>query len=274
MEKRLQKLNSLKNVSLNENEKGAIRAHVAYLFATVPVKEKNPILSIFSNGIQHTIRIALSTSMLVILVTGSVGAVADNALPGDPLYSFKINVNEQVKGVFLNTPEERIAWQKDRIDNRVAEIKTLADSKTLTKEKQIAVQKAIDTHIEKISNDLDSLSTTKPGAALDITTGLEASLKENKENLEKNLEPKSATMALKTTAILPVETKEGNTGVQDALIANEGTLQKVSDQEVKIINKEIDSIITSVDATNPSTAPETATESATPPPEEITPAGP
>src|SRR5258708_2779845 len=109
MEKKLQQLNSLKNISLTESEKWLIRSHVAYLMATVPIKSPSRIASIFSVGIQHTLRISLSTFMLVLLVGGSVSAVADNALPGDPLYSFKLNVNEQVKGLFLNTPEERIA---------------------------------------------------------------------------------------------------------------------------------------------------------------------
>lgn len=233
MEKRLQKLNSYQKISLTESERGAIRAHANFLVNTIPVKESLGIVSIFSSGLQHTLRIALSASMLVILVGGSVGAVADNALPGDPLYSFKLNVNEQVKGLFLSTPEERLAYQKGRIDSRVAEIKTLADSKTLTKEKQIVVQKAIDTHIDKISTDLDSLSDTKPTVALDITTGLEASLKENKENLKN------------------IETKEGNAGVEDAIKAVDTTLQKVSNQEVKIIAKEIDSIMSSVDDKTP-----------------------
>jgi ribonuclease HII len=268
MEKRLKQLNSFRNISLNESERGAIRAHVAYLINTIPVKQPNRIASIFSNGIQHTIRIALSTSMLVLLVGGSVGAVADNALPGDPLYTFKINVNEQVKGMFLNTPEERIAYQKGRIENRVAEIKTLADSKSLTKEKQIAVQKAIDTHIEKISTDLDSLSTTSPSVALDITTDIEASLKENKDNLEKSIEP--TTMSLMATTTPESGTTSGNTGVEDAIKAADTTLQKVADQEVKIIAKEIDSIISSVDETAPTTNPDnTAT-----PPDEVTPVGP
>ncbi len=221
MENELQKLNRIKNISLNEIERGILRAHAVHTMKTTIVVN-NSISSIFQRGVYHGLRIALSSFLFIIFTGGTVSAVADNALPGDPLYSFKLNVNEQVKEFFFKTPEEKVAYQKKRIENRVQEIQTLADSETLTKAKQETVKKALDSHIRDLSKDLNNLS---PKDALTVTTNLEESLKVNKQNLTEN------------------ENKK------DALTIFNTTLQKVSDQEVKIISKELDSIVNGLSTT-------------------------
>lgn len=220
IEKKIEQLKMLK-VSLTPEEKGALRASVA---RGIQVAQSNPRVSIFYTGIQHGLRIGLSTFLFIIFVGGSVSVVADNSLPGDPLYSFKINVNEEVKGAFLKTSQDKLAWQSTRIDNRLNEIKTLAASKTLTKEKQQTAQRALDTHIEALSKQLSTLSDTQPTEALKVTASLEVSLKTQKEDLKKYISD---------------GTEEDKT---DALKAVDATIKKVSDQEVKIISKEIDQL--------------------------------
>lgn len=222
IDKTLEQLKMLKQVHLTSEEKGALRASVA---RGIQIARSTPTRSLLYTGIQHGLRIGLSTFLFIVFVGGSVSAVADNSLPGDPLYSFKINVNEEVKGAFLKTPESKLSWQKTRIDNRLNEIKTLAASKTLTKAKQETAQRALDTHIEALSA---QLSDTDPTEALKVTASLEASLQTQKEDIQKI-------------------TQEGSGDEQiDALKAVDSTIKKVSDQEVKIISKEIDQLGTDI----------------------------
>lgn len=221
IEKKIEQLKMLKQVSLTQEEKGLLRASVARGIQTTRLA---PRVSIFYTGVQHGLRIGLSTFLFIVFVGGSVSVVADNSLPGDPLYSFKINVNEEVKGAFLKTSEDKLAWQSTRIDNRLNEIKTLAASKTLTKAKQETAQRALDTHIEALSEQLSTLSDTQPTEALKVTASLEVSLKTQKEDIEKYISD---------------GTEEDKT---DALKAVDATIKKVSDQEVKIISKEIDQL--------------------------------
>lgn len=216
IDKHLEQLKTLRNIALTEEEKGSLRASVA---RGIQVLESKPRVSIFYTGMQHGLRIALSTFLFVVFVGGSVSVVADNSLPGDPLYSFKINVNEEIKGAFIKTPEDKLSWQKTRIDNRLNEIKTLAASKTLTKAKQETAQRALDTHLQALS---DQLSTAEPAEALKVTAGLEESLKIQKEDLKKYISESTA------------EDQE------DALKAVDTTIKKVSDKEIEIISKEID----------------------------------
>ncbi len=224
MEQRLTKLNTIKSISLSEEERNLLRAHAAHIMVTKPSQS---VESLFRRGVHHGLRIALSSFLFVIFVGGSVSAVADNALPGDPLYSFKLNVNEQVKGFFLKTPEEKVVYTKSRIETRMKEMTTLAQSQTLTKEKQATVQKAIDDHVADLSTDLNTLSALAPSTALNVTTTLETSLQANKDVLLN-----SSTVDTTATA--------------DAIATVDGALKKVSDQEVKIISKEIESITTDI----------------------------
>lgn len=216
IDKKLEQLKMLKQVNLTTKEKGALRASVA---RGIQILESTPRRSIFYTGISHGLRIGLSTFLFMVFVGGSVSVVADNSLPGDPLYSFKINVNEEVKGAFLKSPQDKLSWQKTRIDNRLNEIKTLAATKTLTKAKQETAQRALDTHLQELSN---QLSTTEPSEALKVTAGLEESLKIQKEDIKKYISE---------------ATPEDQ---DDALKAVDATIKKVSDQEIEIISKEID----------------------------------
>lgn len=244
-----EQLKNLKSVTLTEEEKGRIRAHAAYVIMNTPTNAP-AIRSLFQRGMYHGLRIALSSFLFFIFIGGTVSAVADSALPGDPLYAFKLNVNEEVKGLFQKTPQEKVAYGAKRVENRVNEIKTLAASKTLTKAKQETVQKALDSHIKELSTDLNTLSNVAPTAALSATTTLEESLKANKELIEQS-------------STLDTEGKE------DALTAMTSTIEQVSNQEVKIISKEIDSITTDVNAASTTLPSDSPT-----PPSASTPVGP
>ena len=247
-EETLAQLKILSSVTLTEEERGLLRAHAAHVMVSKPTRS---VESWFKRGVYHGLRIALSSFLFIIFVGGSVSAVADNALPGDPLYAFKLNVNEQVKGYFLKTPEEKVVYTKSRIENRMKEITTLAESQSLTKEKQIAVQKAIDEHVKDLSTNLDALSSVAPATALSVTSTLEDTLQANK------------------AALMSTQTDE--TAKADAIETVDNALKQVSDQEVKIISKEIDSISNDVSTISTDT---TDADTANPPSEPVTPVAP
>lgn len=227
METKLSTLKKLKSLSLSQEERDLMRAHAARIVMSTPVLVTD---SFFKRGVQHGLRIALSSMLFVVFIAGSVSAVANNALPGDPLYSFKINVNEEVKGLFLKTPEEKVLWQKNRIESRVSEIQTLAQTNSLTQAKQQTAEKAINSHVVALSADLTTLSDQSPNTALTVTTSLEQTLKANKTAIQNSAD----------------STDAADTGKADAIKTVDATLAKVSNQEVQILAKEIDTINTAV----------------------------
>ncbi len=262
MENKLAKLKNLKKISLNEEERNLMRAHAARIVMATPVLVTE---SFFKRGVQHGLRIALSSMLFVVFIAGSVSAVANNALPGDPLYSFKVNVNEEVKGLFLKTPEEKVVWQQNRIENRVNEIQTLAETNSLTPAKQQTAEDALNSHVADLSNDLTTLSAQAPNTALSVAASLEQTLKANKIALQNNATNGSTTANV--------------TGTADAIKTVDATLQKVSSQEAQIISNEIDTLNTAVSTvqTNASAPLDTTTASTqtpTTPSMKVTPATP
>lgn len=254
MENKLQKLNSIKNISLTQAERDSMRAAIAYQMS---IYQAMPRVSWIQKSAQHGLRIVLSTSMFIVFVCGSISVVANSALPGDPLYTFKLNVNEEVKGAFLKTPTAKIAWQKSRIETRLDEIQTLANTKTLTQAKQATLEKALDDHVLALNKELTTLSENDPSAALATTTTIEASLKAKKDAV------------LGTTATADVGSDAAKTAAAKTI---DGALQKVSDQEVQLLHKELDTI--QIDTQKTTVETSTSTTSQTTPPKPVTPSEP
>jgi thiol:disulfide interchange protein len=279
MENKLKQLKTFKQVTLNDEERNLLRAHAARIVIASPVIITE---SFFKRGVQHGLRIALSSMLFVVFIAGSVSAVANNALPGDPLYSFKVNVNEEVKGLFLKTPEEKVVYQKSRVEARVSEIQTLAESNSLTPANQATAESALNSNVATLSANLSALSSQSPNTALSVTASLEQTLKANKAAIEST--PDTSTI--------------DNTGKAAAINTVNATLQKVSNQEVQIISQEITNLNTAVNtvpdsasaalnasaSSSPSTTslPTTTTSGTsttgssqiTPPPPTVTPATP
>lgn len=244
IEKKIEQLKMLKNIHLTAQERGILRASVARGIETA---RQTPVVSVFHQSLQHGLRIGLSTFLFIIFVGGSVSVVADNSLPGDPLYGIKISMNEKIKGSLLKTSEDKVSYQKTLIDKRLTEIKTLAASNTLTKAKQETAQRALDTHIEALSKELVTLSDEEPNKALEVTASLEESLKSQKEDLEQYI------------------SENNEEDKSNALKAVDDTLKKVSDQEVKIISKEIDQLVSDAKDVPESNASEALEPVVTPP---------
>ncbi len=243
MENQLNTLKELKAVTLTDEERNLIRAHAARIVMATPVLVTD---SFFKRGVQHGLRIALSSMMFIVFIAGSVSAVASNALPGDPLYSFKLNVNEKVKGLIVGTdPATQLAFKETRIKDRVGEIQTLASSNSLTPAKQEIAAKALSNQVADLSANLNTLSNQSPSTALTVTASLTQTLKANKATLENT----------------PATTPEATSSKASALETVNATLLKVSDQEIKIISNEIESINKAV-----STVPDSATAALQSPP--------
>lgn len=241
MEYKVSQLKQFKQIALSEDERVLLRARVAQAI-TAPAPKTEPI---FQRGMQHGLRIALSSFLFVIFVGSSISAVASNALPGDPLYAVKTNINEEIKAAFLSTPEEKVAFAKNRVEKRVGEIKTLAETKTLTKEKQAKAQKALDANIKDLSDELGALSEASPNSALSVTATLEENLKADKQAIQN---------AFAKNGVAPAGTLE----------TIDGTLKKVSEQEVKILSKQIQHIADELEATSTDAPDESVDDTTTP----------
>ncbi|HTH92911.1 MAG TPA: hypothetical protein VL576_00300 [Candidatus Paceibacterota bacterium] len=228
MDNNLSKLKAYKKISLTEEERGLMRAHAARIIMSTPVLVTQ---SFFKRGVQHGLRIALSSMLFVVFIFGFVATAANNTLPGDPLYGFKRNINERVAAAIVGTsPAAQTPYLANRFIARFNEVKTLADSNSLTPANQEIAAKAITSQAADLSANLTTLSDQSPSSALAVTATLEQALKANKIALEN----------------APAATPAQADGKAAALNTVNSALQTVSNQQVQILSKEIDDISTAV----------------------------
>lgn len=251
MEDKLQQLNSLKRITLSTAEQNKMRSVLARHVQETPLETQ----SVFESFVSHSLRLVLSSFLFFILIGGSVSALANSSLPGDPLYSFKLNVNEKVQErLTKNTPEQKVAFQQERIENRLKEIKLLADTQTLTKEKRAVAEEALSKHTIKFSAELGELSAREPEAALKATAKLEETLRGQKDAL---------TLAPQT------ESAEQNEAVLEVV---DSALASVVQEEQRIIQTELSKLETELLSDEPTDDIETVLDPTEEPEENLTPA--
>lgn len=75
----------------------------------------------------HSSRMAYTAFLLIFTVTGSSLLVASqDSLPGDLLYSVKVNVAEKAVGVTIFDPIAKVNWEAEKVERRLQEIEILA----------------------------------------------------------------------------------------------------------------------------------------------------
>jgi hypothetical protein len=113
-------------------------------------------------------RFAGGFAMLLLV---SVPALAENALPGDTLYPIKVRFNEEVKGALNSSPYQKIEWETERLERRLAEAQLLADAGLLTPEAEAEVANAIRKHSRTARSNIEAMriSDSDEAAMAEIT---------------------------------------------------------------------------------------------------------
>jgi hypothetical protein len=105
-------------------------------------------------------RLAYGALVAVVFLGGSIGAVlaSEKSLPGETLYSVKVNVAEEIRAALIFSPEEKADWEVTRVERRLSEIKTLLEDGD-------AIEKTI---IEEVEHNIESHSNAVAKAALTL----------------------------------------------------------------------------------------------------------
>ena len=98
-------------------------------------------------------------SLLIIVVSGvSVAGAAEAALPGDTLYTIKVNVNEEVKLALATSPAKKADVSLARAEARLAELELLALREEIDETLRDEIDERVDEHVheaEEIISELD-----------------------------------------------------------------------------------------------------------------------
>src|SRR3989338_2114184 len=86
------------------------------------------------------------TLLVTVLIGGGASLVAQNALPGDLLWGFKINVNEKIESAFSPGAKAQAYFDIMAIKARLEEAEKLAADSKLTADVRAEIQENLDTH--------------------------------------------------------------------------------------------------------------------------------
>ena len=154
---------------------------------------------------------ALAVLFLIILPVA-----AERAVPGDTLYPIKVRFNEEVRGTLTFSTYQKVEWETERLERRIAEARLLADAGKLTPEVEAEVTAAVKQHSdaakEKIESIRESDSDEAAIAEINFTSALDVQSEVLEGHLEKNVQA-STSPENKSIAALAGAVNEARAGV-------------------------------------------------------------
>lgn len=128
-------IDSAKLASLHPEEKATIRASLLHKINTTPVR--SPFWSFAFVKSHHYVPAFL---LLFVFLSGGTSYFAQNSIPGDMLYSMKLNVNENLESFLASTPEDLAEISAIQANRRIIEAEILAQNDLLTPERNVEIQ--------------------------------------------------------------------------------------------------------------------------------------
>lgn len=122
----------------------------------------------------------------VLFVSGGTLSLAEKTLPGDALYSLKININEEVRDIAALTPEAKARLAIDVTERRLQEAASLSAQGRFDQNSQNIIRKALTKNVDQFKNRVASLVQRSDfSAAQQLAVDFESSLKAHELILEK-----------------------------------------------------------------------------------------
>lgn len=193
----------LNDVRLSESERAAIRTRLVACMREHPVatplrlRIKAALARPFSHMVLPRYAHFALASMLLVCMIGSGTAYASMlSLPGDTLYSLKVDLIEPLSGVFVLSPQAKAEWSAQLANRRLVEAEDLAaqgkltpDTSTIVTTQLQSVTQAFDESVQTLQDDNDT------AAALDAQTTMTAALQAHQQVLA-SVAPQSDQAAL------------------------------------------------------------------------------
>ncbi len=124
----------------------------------------------------RTFRFRPVAGMFLLLLLITVPVFAERALPGDTLYPIKVRFNEGIRSQLAFSPYEKMQWETQRVERRVAEARLLVKEGKLTEEKANTLEEAIHSHTTAFQSQLAALRKSDATGAAVAEVTLESAL--------------------------------------------------------------------------------------------------
>lgn len=135
-----------------------------------------------------------------VLLLVFVPILAERSVPGDTLYAVKVQFNEELRSTLTFDSYQKVEWETQRLNRRLAEARLLASEGRLTEEVEAQVAKAVRTHSENAQREIDELRTVDIDGATIASIELGTTLAVQSESLRQAQEQAQADAAAATDA--------------------------------------------------------------------------
>lgn len=163
-----------------------------------PIRQTPKIPSPYTSVTLWLGRVAVVGAIALVVTGSTLIAAANQALPGDTLYGFKVGVNEEIQSFLKPTPAARLAFESQRTEERLNEAQALIVRGDFTPEAQETIKKNIEKHSQEITRQAQELATIDPETYEEVTLLAQTSLARKAEE----------TKALAEESLLDPETHD------------------------------------------------------------------
>jgi hypothetical protein len=124
------------------------------------------------------------SSAVAILVMVVIPFVAEKAVPGDALYAVKVQFNEELRGTLTFDSFQKVEWETERLNRRIAEARLLASEGRLTAEAEADVANAVRVHTANAQKEIGELRIEDADSATIATIALDTTLQMQSNSLK------------------------------------------------------------------------------------------
>ncbi|MFT7645152.1 MAG: hypothetical protein ACI9BF_000823 [Candidatus Paceibacteria bacterium] len=181
--------------------------------ATVPLFTDS--FDTFSIPFATIFKTSAFAAVLILLV---VPFVAEKAIPGDTFYAIKVQFNEELRSTLTFDSYQKVEWETERLNRRIAEARLLASEGRLTKEVEAEVADAVRAHTNNAKREIEELRTQDADAATIASIALDSTLEVQSTSL------KGEGSGVTTGAITTMNTRPTNL-IADAIDESRGEVE-------------------------------------------------
>lgn len=173
-------------------------------------------------SVSNVFRLSALTALLVLVV---IPVLAEKTVPGDTLYAVKVRFNEEVISTLKLSPYEKVEWETERLNRRIAEAKLLANEGKLTDEVEAEIVAAVQEHTESVEESIEELREDDADQAALASIELSSTLQMQSDSLQSESESPVAMLAMKISPESANKTQK----IADALNASISKQESGSD---------------------------------------------
>jgi putative lipoic acid-binding regulatory protein len=202
------------SISLRVDEKNSLRERlVSYMeYHPLPIDKKvskptstptltDPVVRVINLSSLKFLQWSGLTAAILLLV---VPYVAERAVPGDMLYAVKVNFNEEVRSTLALNSYDKVVWETERLNRRIAEARLLASEGKMTEELENSVAEAVRVHSENAKKEIEELKQTDEGEAVLASIQLDTTISVQSSALRSDMQASStdSVMAVRIVGVL------------------------------------------------------------------------